>query len=111
ALQPALWFHEIALLDARGVPKRGETSPATVAGPLCFSGDLIARDRPLPAAEPGDWLVIRDTGAYTLGMWSRHCSRGIPRVIGVDRGDLRVLRERETPGDVVAFWSGPAAHG
>lgn len=109
AYQPHLWAHEVAVLDPRGVPKRGATSPATVAGPLCFSGDIIARDRPLPEVDPGDWLVVRDTGAYTLGMWSRHCSRGIPRVLGMDRGGIRVLRERETPGDLVAFWSAPPA--
>jgi diaminopimelate decarboxylase len=61
----------------------------------------------MPPVEPGDWIVIRDVGAYTLAMWSRHCSRGIPAVLGYDpqRGDsLRVLRPAETPGDILHFW-------
>jgi diaminopimelate decarboxylase len=80
----------------------------TIVGPLCFAGDIVGREIPLPPVEPGDWIVIRDVGAYTLSMWSRHCSRGIPAVIGYDpQGgeSCRVLRRAETPEDVVRFWS------
>jgi len=42
-------------------------------------------------------------------MWSRHCSRGMPAVIGYDpllpSGSLRVLRSAESPADVARFWS------
>jgi diaminopimelate decarboxylase len=106
--RPEDWKHEFFVLDANGLPKSGAASPVTIAGPLCFSGDVVARDIPLPPIEPGDWIVIRDVGAYTLSMWSRHCSRGIPAVIGYDpqsSGSLRVLRHAETPADVVRFWS------
>jgi diaminopimelate decarboxylase len=108
--RPEDWKHEFFVLDPTGMPKSGAASPVTVAGPLCFAGDIVARDIPLPPVEPGDWIVIRDVGAYTLSMWSRHCSRGIPAVIGYDpqRGDsLRILRRAETPADVVRFWSLP----
>lgn len=106
--RPEDWPHEFALLDRHGTPKRGKPRPVTIAGPLCFSGDVLARDLPLPPVEVGDWVVIRDTGAYTLGMWSRHCSRGIPLVLGYDRAaacPVRVIREAETPRDIVRFWS------
>lgn len=105
---PDDWKHEFWLLDELGRPKAGPASPVTIAGPLCFAGDLLARDVPLPPVEPGDWLVIRDVGAYTLSMWSRHCSRGIPAVVGYDpeqSNPWRLLRAGETPADVVAFWS------
>jgi diaminopimelate decarboxylase len=59
----------------------------------------------LPAIKPGDFVILRDVGAYTLGMWSRHCSRGLPLVLGHDGDHLRVLKARETPADVVSFWS------
>jgi diaminopimelate decarboxylase len=75
---------------------------------LCFGGDILAHDVPLPPVEVGDFVVIRDCGAYTLSMWSRHCSRGIPAVIGYDpqlAKPLRILRRAETPEDVVRFWS------
>jgi diaminopimelate decarboxylase len=80
--------------------------PIHVAGPLCFSGDFLARDRMLPAIEVGDILVFHDTGAYTMGMWSRHCSRGMPAVVGIeDDGTFRTLRKRESTLDMVRFWS------
>jgi diaminopimelate decarboxylase len=85
------------------VPER-----VSVAGPLCFAGDVLARDVLLPPVDEGDWIVIRDVGAYTLSMWSRHCSRGIPAVIGYDpqrTQPMRLLRRGETPDDVVRYWS------
>ena len=108
--RPEDWPHEFFVLDRDGMPKSGPERPLSIAGPLCFAGDVVALNVPLPPVEPGDWIVIRDVGAYTLSMWSRHCSRGIPAVIGYDpeRGDsLRVLRARETPADLVRFW-GPS---
>lgn len=102
------WSHEFFLLDRDGVPKRGPEIPVTLAGPLCFAGDVLAREVPLPPVEEGDWIVVRDVGAYTLSMWSRHCSRGIPAVMGYDPDGaepLRVLRPAESPADVVRFWS------
>jgi len=110
--RPESWQHEFFLLDSRGMPKSGPQRPLTIAGPLCFAGDVLARDVPLPPVEPGDWIVIRDVGAYTLSMWSRHCSRGIPAVIGCDRDrseSLRVLRPQETPADLVRFWGSSRA--
>jgi diaminopimelate decarboxylase len=106
--RPQDWSHEFFVFDRQGLPKSGAPTPLTIAGPLCFAGDLLARDVLLPPVEPGDWIVIRDVGAYTLSMWSRHCSRGIPPVIGYDPRQpesLRVVRRRETPRDIVRFWS------
>ncbi|MDI1449020.1 diaminopimelate decarboxylase [Polyangium sp. 6x1] len=105
AYRPDEWHHEIDVLDAEGRPKAGPTEPVTIVGPLCFSGDVLARNIALPRIEPEDFVLIHDVGAYTLGMWSRHCSRRIPLVLGYDGDDLSVLRNRETLDDVVAFWS------
>lgn len=102
---PSDWYHDMVVLDADGHPKSGTPRPWTVGGPLCFGGDIIARDRSLPDIEAGDLLLIRDTGAYTLSLWSRHCSRGIPIVLGRDGDSLCVLREAEQPADVVSLWS------
>lgn len=117
AYAPADWPHELLVLDPAGRPRGGSLEPWTIVGPLCFAGDVIARDRPLPPIAEGDLVVVRDTGGYTLGMWSRHCSRGMPEVLGL-RGDppalsLQSLRPRETAQDIVSFWgegrSGPRA--
>lgn len=107
--QPTHWQHELFVLDSQGFPKTGgKKTPVTIAGPLCFAGDIIAREILLPPVEPGDWMIIRDVGAYTLSMWSRHCSRAIPAVIGYGSQagkTTRVLRQAETAKDVVRFWS------
>ena len=99
------WDHELVVLDPDGVPREGPCVASSVGGPLCFAGDLIARNRPLPRAQPGDLLLIRDVGAYTLSMWSRHCSRGLPPVWGVRGEETVPLLAGETADDVVAFWS------
>jgi len=76
---------------------------------LCFSGDFPVRRARLPDVAPGDLIAIRDVGAYALGMWSRYNSRQIPRIIGRYDGRFVILRERETPMDVVRFWEGGAS--
>lgn len=108
AYAPVEWPHEILVLDPDGVPKTSATHPWTIVGPLCFAGDVVASDRLLPEILPGDLLAIRDVGGYTMGMWSRHCSRGLPAVLGL-QGDPPVvvtLRPRESASDVVKFWRG-----
>jgi len=102
--RPADWSHEFLLLDGDGNLKQGKAARLTIAGPLCFGGDILARQLKMPVPQPGDWIAIRDCGAYTLSMWSRHCSRGIPNVIGYDCSDVRLLRKAETPRDVAEFW-------
>lgn len=68
-----------------------------LVGPLCFAGDVLARDLVLPELAEGDWLVIADTGANTLGLWSRHCSRAVPKVVASAAGHSRVWSERQVP--------------
>ncbi len=105
--RPEEWHHEISVAGPDGRLKTGrDTALYTIAGPLCFAGDVIAREIPLPRVAEGDFIIIHDTGAYTLSMWSRYNSRQIPRVLGYqDEGEhLEVLRERETLEQVVEFW-------
>ncbi len=106
--QPKDWHHDLTVLDAAGRLKAGSVAPYAIAGPLCFSGDMIARRVELPEVCAGDFLAIHDTGAYTLGMWSRYNSRQVPRVIGYEGGnglpEFSILKERETIDDVLNFW-------
>jgi diaminopimelate decarboxylase len=103
---PDLWHHDIVALDARGENKQGHGRRYAVAGPLCFSGDILERDIDLPELVEGDLLVIRDVGAYTFSMWSRYNSRQFPRVLGYENEgeQMEILREREDAENVVAFW-------
>lgn len=106
------WAHEFLLCSADGALKEGPVSQITIAGPLCFAGDLPGRDVKLP--EPGiyDLVVVRDTGAYTLSLWSRHCNRAMPMVVGYSREPegfcFTALHHREKPIDIVKQWGNSA---
>jgi diaminopimelate decarboxylase len=106
AYQPEQWRHRVSIHDPSGAPRSGPEAPWDIAGPLCFSGDLVARERPLPDIEPGDIAVVHDAGAYTLSAWSRYNSRRAPAVYGFE-GDppaLRLLKAAESEEDVLRFW-------
>ena len=69
--------------------------------------------RPLPRVQAGDYLVIHDTGGYTLALFSRYCSRAAPAVVGYafprDGGGgapprIEQLQEAEPAGSVLGFW-------
>ncbi|MCB5166287.1 diaminopimelate decarboxylase [Streptomyces bambusae] len=61
----ASWPLRILAYDAKGVPRGGDALvPQDVAGPACFSGDLLAEARPLPLLRPGDVIAVPGTGAY-----------------------------------------------
>ena len=81
-----------------------------VVGPLCFGGDKICEGKLLPLINMDDFVVIRDSGANCLSLWSRHCSRLSPPVYGYRRGDadnditFQILRAQETMENVLKFW-------
>lgn len=66
-----------------------------IAGPLCYNGDYLIKGISLPELKEQDIFVIQNTGANTLGLWSRHCSRNIPKVLSFFDGEMKVLSERK----------------
>ncbi len=61
---PDHWKIRLSVFDPAGVAKSGNEELQDVAGPLCFAGDMIGTGRLLPLIEPGDYVVLHDTGAY-----------------------------------------------
>jgi diaminopimelate decarboxylase len=85
-------------------PVRQRNAPemiADVVGPICESGDFLAKDRKLPEVEPGELLAVMSAGAYGFSMSSNYNSR--PRVAEVlVAGDkFHVIREREDYEDLI----------
>ena len=78
-----------------------------IVGPICESGDFLAKDRALPALEPGELLAVGAAGAYGFVMASNYNSR--PRAAEVlVRGDrYAVVRRRENVEDLLACESIP----
>ncbi len=77
-----------------------------VVGPVCESGDWLARDRAL-AMEPGDLLAIMSAGAYGMTMASNYNTRGRAAEVLVDGNRLSLIRRRETPAELFALESIP----
>lgn len=102
--RPAWWRHRITVHAPDGSPLQGPKAPWDVVGPLCFSGDRLAKGLLLPELHEGDIVAIHDVGAYTLSMWSRYNSRPAPAVLGL-RGDRAVLlKPEEEEGEILRFW-------
>ncbi len=103
---PKQWYHEISVRDKNGRQKKNKSKKYNIVGPLCFQGDIIAQNIKLPEIEEGDYVIIHDTGAYTLSMWNRHLSRQIPLTLGYfDKGSRFItLKEKESLKDIYNFW-------
>jgi diaminopimelate decarboxylase len=82
------------------VPADGEV--VDVVGPLCESGDYLAKDRPLPVTKRGDLLAVFTAGAYGFSMSSNYNSRPRGAEVLVEGDKYRVIRRRETYEDMVA---------
>jgi diaminopimelate decarboxylase len=72
-----------------------------VVGPICESGDFLARDRELPVVQPGDHLAVMSAGAYGFTMASNYNSRPRPAEVLVKGGAFRLIRQRETWEDLI----------
>jgi diaminopimelate decarboxylase len=99
-LRPALYdaYHRVAPLAQ---PLGDEWVVSDLVGPICESADVLARERRLPPLEPGDRLALLDVGAYGFSMASQYNSQPRPAEVLVDKGDARLVRRRETYGDLV----------
>ncbi len=71
-----------------------------VVGPICESGDFLARDRVLPEPEEGDLVAVYDTGAYGFVMSSQYNSRPRCREVLVNEGEAELIREKEDLEDI-----------
>ncbi|MES2205860.1 MAG: diaminopimelate decarboxylase [Pseudomonadota bacterium] len=99
--------HKFSVLDAELKPKTENSSVWDIAGPLCFAGDIVGRNIITPEIHSGDYIIVHDAGANTINLWSRHCSRNVPKVIGyTSPNDFTVLRNKETYSDLIKFWGG-----
>jgi diaminopimelate decarboxylase len=92
-VRPALYeaWHEVEPVT----PRAGATRRYDIVGPVCETGDWLARDRAL-ALEPGDLLALRSAGAYGMSMSSNYNSRPRAAEIMVDGDTAHLVRSRET---------------
>ena len=98
-LRPALYeaWHEVL-----PVREGGTAETYDIVGPVCETGDFIARERRLAARE-GDLLAVMAAGAYGMSMASNYNSRPRAAEVMIDGEALHVIRERERVSDLYAL--------
>ncbi len=98
-IRPTLYdaYHPVtAVLSREGTPTIYD-----IVGPVCESGDWLARERAL-VLKQGDLLAVLCAGAYGMTMASNYNSRGRPCEVMVDRDEAHLIRERERFEDLIA---------
>lgn len=80
---------------------------ADVVGPICETGDFLARDRAMRAAQPGELLAVMSAGAYGYAMSSNYNSRPRAAEVLVHGDRWAVVHRRETYEDLVQGESAP----
>ncbi len=97
-IRPALYraHHEIIPLRKTSLPP----VTADVVGPVCETGDFLARDRHMANAMPGDYLAVCTAGAYGFVQASNYNSRPRAVEVMVEGATWRVIRQRETYADL-----------
>src|SRR5215470_13415928 len=93
-------YHEIRPVDEARTTAVVET--ADVVGPICESGDFLAKDRALPTVAEGDLLAVMSAGAYGFAMASNYNARPRAAEVLVDGAGYTIVRRRETYEDLVA---------
>lgn len=99
-IRPAMYnaFHRVAVANKMDGK---EEEVYTIVGPICESGDVLAKDRKLPKVEAGDLIAIFDTGAYGFVMSSQYNGRPRCAEVLVSGNRWDVIRERESYGDLI----------
>jgi diaminopimelate decarboxylase len=112
-IRPTLYegYHHIwpTKPDAANIPRERSKAfePAggevvDVVGPICESGDYLARGRMLPPTQRGDLLAVFTAGAYGFAMSSNYNNRPRAPEVLVDGNQFRIIRRRETLDDLIA---------
>jgi len=104
---PDAWKIRLSVYGPSGQEKKGGEVAQDIAGPLCFAGDMIGIERMLPLIEPGDYVVLHDTGAYYFSNPFFYNALTAPAVYGAEVLDddfvnFTVWRRQQTVDDMLA---------
>jgi diaminopimelate decarboxylase len=92
-------YHPIIVANKLGI---ADKETYDVVGPICESGDALAKDRMLPIVEEGDLLAILNAGAYGFSMSSQYNARPRAAEVLIKQGKSFIIREREQLGNLTA---------
>ena len=100
-IRPALYdaYHQIVPLETKD--RRPKTEKVDVVGPICESGDFLAKERKLPLVKDGEYLAVMGAGAYGFSMSSNYNSRRRAAELMIVKDRVFVIRKRESFDDLV----------
>ncbi|MFW6176065.1 MAG: diaminopimelate decarboxylase [Thermoplasmatota archaeon] len=81
--------------------KKDNTKTYQIGGPLCYSGDVLGKDRELPPLEEGDLIGMLDCGAYTMAILNRYNSHPFPAIVLLRENKPEIIRKREDYTDLL----------
>lgn len=98
-IRPSLYeaYHDIRPVIETAEPR----APFDVVGPICESGDFLAKDREMPPIRNGELIAVMSAGAYGFSMSSTYNSRPRAAEVLVQRDTFAVVRAREQYDDLV----------
>jgi diaminopimelate decarboxylase len=99
-IRPSLYKAHHEILPLHNAPA-GSGIVADVVGPVCETGDFLARDRELADVQPGEYLAVFSAGAYGFVQASNYNSRPRAAEVLVEGNSWRVVRTRETWDDLI----------
>ena len=94
-LRPAMYDSWHAIVPVAESTLEVKVLPADVVGPICETGDFLAKDRKLPQFSSGDLLAVLSTGAYGAVMASTYNSRPLIAEVMVRSNQYAVIRPRQ----------------
>ena len=98
-IRPALYSAHHEILPVRET--HAAIAKVDVVGPVCETGDFLAKDRELPEVMPGDLVAICTAGAYGFVQSSNYNSRPRAAEVLVEENSWRIVRKRETHEDLI----------
>jgi len=101
-IRPSLYRGYHAIVPLRLPSSEVPIETVDVVGPVCESGDFLAKDRPVALCESGDVLAVLSAGAYSMVMASNYNTRPRPAEVVVHGHQFAVVRKRETVAELIA---------
>ena len=100
-IRPALYKSHHEIVPVRKHENAREIVTVDVVGPVCETGDFLAKARDMETVDTGELLAVRTAGAYGFVQASNYNSRGRAAEVLVEGGGWRLVRPRETYADLI----------
>ena len=94
-IRPTLYSAYHPITPVKQLTDNRERLTTNVVGPICETGDFLAKERPLPPLQPGDFLAVLQAGAYGFSMSSNYNGRVRAAEVLVDGDQFRIIRRRQ----------------